>query len=65
ATQADYGRQLAEREAAMAEAEAAYRAEIERTQIEAERNHALWLERVRACRDGDRAACARPGDFSY
>lgn len=65
AAQAQYEQRLAEREAAIAEAETAYRAELERTQREAERNHAIWLERVRACRAGDRAACAQPSDYNY
>jgi hypothetical protein len=63
--QAEYEQRIAEREAAIAEAEAAYQAQIERTMREAERNHALWLERVRACREGYREACAQPSDYNY
>jgi hypothetical protein len=63
--QSEYEQRLAAREAAIAEAEAAYEERIERTLREAERNHALWLERVQACREGYRAACAQPGDYDY
>jgi hypothetical protein len=63
AAMAEYQQRLAEREAAIAGAEADYRAALERNRLKAERERALWEARVRACLDGDRDACARPGEY--
>ncbi|MFC7499738.1 hypothetical protein ACFQRC_10955 [Enterovirga sp. GCM10030262] len=60
---ARHERQLAERDAAIARAQADYQAALERTRLQAERDHALWEARVRACRSGDRDQCARPGEY--
>jgi hypothetical protein len=63
ARQAEYERQLAEREAAIEQARAEYQAELQRLRLQAERQRAEWLARVRACEEGDRDACAQPGEY--